>query len=85
MELKDKKSGMLTGTKALGAALVANINPSFSPYTSPEHVTTTLNQGDNTRVFSHSDLVNLTLHQVSFLVCVFYLFVIQASSRLDNK
>ena len=67
MELKDKKSGTLSGTKALGAAMIANINPSLS-HNSPEHATTNLSQSDNTRVFSHSDLVNLTLHQVVYNV-----------------
>ena len=77
MELKDKKSGVFTGTKALGAALVANINPVFnqSSPSSPEHVTTTFNQSDVGRVFSHSDLANLTLHQVRLDYNLVALFV----------
>ena len=64
MELKDKKGGSAPGKKALGAAVVANINPSLN-IASPDHATTNFIQGDGSRMFSLSDLINLTLHQVS--------------------
>nr|XP_018668223.2 transient receptor potential cation channel subfamily A member 1 homolog isoform X2 [Ciona intestinalis] len=64
MEMKEKKTSIIQGTKALGVALVANISPAISQAAVIEEEPTTL-MPENVRIFSTSDLANLTLHQVA--------------------
>ncbi|CAK8698608.1 transient receptor potential cation channel subfamily A member 1-like isoform X2 [Clavelina lepadiformis] len=64
MEMKDRKTSLLQGPKALGAALVANINPAFAQ-TSPISEQNPVTMPDHVRVYTQSDLANLTFHQVA--------------------
>jgi len=61
MELKDLSS---KGTKALGAARASVANLAFVhlPTSAPDQAALS---PENVRVFTHSDLANLTFHQVS--------------------